>query len=423
MSFCHSDDRRNLKYAINQVFRFFGKPQNDKFYGSALLFSPPLTLSNKIFLIFKDKFMLMKVKDLTQYLETIAPLSYQEPYDNAGLIVGNANDEISKALIALDCTEEVVQEAIDKGCDIIIAHHPIIFKGLKKLNGNNYVERTVIKAIQHNIVLYAIHTNLDNVLGGVSSKIADRLELENQAILSPKSGLLKKLSVFVPRTHVDAVRQSLFDAGAGHIGDYDQCSYNSAGYGTFRPLEGADPAIGEIGEQERVEETKVEVIYPAYLERQIMVAMLAAHPYEEVAHDIYALDNRLHTVGSGVIGNLTETQDGRSFLAYLKQKLNLHVIRHTALLDKPVQRVAVCGGAGGFLLQDAIRSGADVFVTADYKYHEFFDAEGQIVIADIGHYESEQFTQELLLEIIQKKFANFAVLLTETETNPIKYFC
>ncbi len=365
----------------------------------------------------------MKIKVLTQYLETIAPLAYQEPYDNSGLIVGNIEDEISKALVTLDCTEEVVQEAIDKGCDIIVAHHPIVFKGLKKLNGNNYVERTVIKAIRNNIAIYAIHTNLDNVSGGVSSRIADRLGLENQAILSPKSGLLKKLSVYVPRTHVDTLRQSLFDAGAGHIGDYDQCSYNSAGYGTFRPLEGADPTIGQIGKQERVEETKIEVVYPAHIERQIIVAMLASHPYEEVAHDIYMLDNKLHSVGSGVIGNLTTTQDGLSFLAYLKEKLNLHVVRHTTLLNRPIQRIAVCGGSGGFLLRDAIRSGADVFVTADFKYHEFFDAEGQIVIADIGHYESEQFTQELLLEIIRKKFANFAVLLTETETNPIKYFC
>ncbi len=364
----------------------------------------------------------MKIKDLTQYLEEIAPLSYQESYDNSGLIVGHENDEISKALISLDCTEEVVQEAINKGCDIIISHHPIVFKGLKKFNGNSYVERTVIKAIQHRIAIYAIHTNLDNVLGGVSSKIADRLELENQAVLSPKTGLLKKLTVYVPRTHVDTVRQSLFDAGAGYIGDYDQCSYNSAGYGTFRPLEGANPAIGSVGEQERVEETKIEVIYPAHIERGIIVAMLAAHPYEEVAHHIYTLDNKLQAVGAGVIGNLVTPQDGQNFLGFLKEELNIQVIRHTPLLDKPISRVAVCGGAGGFLLRDAIRSGADIFITADYKYHDFFDAEGQIVIADIGHYESEQFTQDLLLEIIRKKFANFAVLLTETDTNPIKYY-
>lgn len=365
----------------------------------------------------------MKIKDITNYLESIAPLSYQESYDNSGLIVGSPHEEVHKILISLDCTEEVVQEAIEKGCNLIVSHHPIVFKGLKRFNNANYVERTVIKAIQNNIALYAIHTNLDNVLGGVSSKIAEKLVLVNQAILSPKSGLLKKLIVYVPRANVEEVRKALFEAGAGAIGDYDECSYNTAGYGTFRPLEGAQPAIGNLGVQERVEETKIEVVFPAYLERNIIVAMLAVHPYEEVAYNLVTLDNTLKNVGSGVIGNLEQPMEAATFLAYLKDKLQLNVIRHTALSDKPIQRVAVCGGAGGFLLKEAKRSGADIFITADYKYHEFFDAEGNIVIADIGHFESEQFTQELLLDIIKKKFANFAVLITETDTNPIKYYC
>ncbi|SMG38603.1 Nif3-like dinuclear metal center hexameric protein [Sphingobacterium psychroaquaticum] len=364
----------------------------------------------------------MKISTLTQYLEQLAPLSYQESYDNSGLIVGNPQDEIHKALIALDCTEDVVDEAIQKGCDIIISHHPIVFKGLKKFNGKNYVERVVIKAIKHNIALYAIHTNLDNVLGGVNSKIAEKLALENVAILSPKSHLLKQLTVYVPRTHVEAVRDALFEAGAGAVGNYDQCSYNTIGYGTFRGQEGANPTIGEVGVQERVEETKIEVVFPAMKERAILVAMYAAHPYEEVAHTILTLENSLHTVGSGVIGNLPAGMDEMELLAYLKDKLKLSVIRHTKLLDKAVHRIAICGGAGGFLLSEAKRSGADVFVTADYKYHEFFDAEDDLLIADIGHFESEQFTQELLLDIIRKKFVNFAVLLTEIDTNPIKYY-
>lgn len=364
----------------------------------------------------------MKIKEITSYLESIAPLSYQESYDNSGLIVGNPDDEVSKALISLDCTEQVVDEAIEKGCDIIISHHPIVFKGLKKFNNSNYVSRTVIKAIKNNIALYAIHTNLDNVLGGVSSKIAEKLELEQQAILSPKSGLLKKLVVYVPRAQVEEVRQALFDAGAGSIGDYDQCSYNSAGYGTFRPLPGANPSIGQVGTHERVEETKIEVIYPQHIERQVIVSMLAAHPYEEVAYHTITLDNKLQYVGSGIIGNLRQAMDAQEFLAYLKQKLQLHVIRHTKLSPNKISRIALCGGAGGFLLPEAKRSGADIFITADYKYHEFFDAEDDIIIADIGHYESEQFTQELLIDIIRKKFVNFAVLLTEIDTNPIKYY-
>ncbi len=364
----------------------------------------------------------MKVKEITRYLEQIAPLSYQESYDNSGLIVGHPDDEVKKALISLDCTEVVVDEAIAKGCDLIISHHPIVFKGLKRFNGRNYVERTVMKAIKNNIALYAIHTNLDNVAGGVNSKIAEKLGLINQAILSPKSGLLKKLVVYVPRVNVEEVRRALFDAGAGSIGDYDQCSYNTAGYGTFRPLSGANPTIGTVGTQERVEETKIEVVFPAPLERQIVVAMLAVHPYEEVAYHIVRIENSLQQVGAGVIGNLPEPMEVSSILRYLKERLSLNVIRHTELLSKPIERIAVCGGAGGFLLAEAKRSGADLFVTADYKYHEFFDAEGDLVIADIGHFESEQFTQELLLEIIQKKFVNFAVLLTEIDTNPIKYY-
>ncbi len=366
--------------------------------------------------------MMTKIKEIIEHLEQIAPLNFQESYDNSGLIVGDPNQEVTQILISLDCTEEVVDEAIAKGCNLIISHHPIVFSGLKRFTGKNYVERVVIKAIKNDIALYAVHTNLDNVVGGVSSKMADKLNLKDQAILKPKSGLLKKLIVYVPRTHVEEVRQSLFDAGAGAVGDYDQCSYNTAGYGTFRPLLGAKPAVGKIGEQERVEETKIEVIFPVHIERNILVAMLSSHPYEEVAYQILTIENAHYYVGSGVIGNLEEPMEELEFLAYLKEKMNLNVIRHTQILGKKINRVAVCGGAGGFLLNDAKRSGADVFITADYKYHEFFDAEGEIIIADIGHFESEQFTQELLLDIIRKKFANFAVLLTEIDTNPTKYY-
>jgi len=359
----------------------------------------------------------MRIKDVIHYLEDYAPLAYQESYDNSGLIIGDDQQAVTKILISLDCTEAVLQEAIDKGCNLIISHHPIVFTGLKKLTGRNYV-----KAIKNDIALYAIHTNLDNILGGVSSKIAEKLQLDSQATLRAKTGLLKRLVVYVPRTSVDNVRQAMFDAGAGTVGNYDQCSYNTAGYGTFRPLPGSKPTIGNQGDQERVEETKIEVIFPAPLERKIIVAMLAAHPYEEVAYHVVTVDNAHPYVGSGVIGNLKEAMAAHEFLAYLKDRLDLQVIRHTSTLGKPIERVAVCGGAGGFLLADAKRSGADVFITADYKYHEFFDADNELIIADIGHFESERFTQELLLELITKKFANFAVLLTETDTNPIKYY-
>lgn len=365
----------------------------------------------------------MKIKDITSYLEALAPLDLQESYDNSGLIVGDSNQEVSKVLISLDCTEAVVDEAIAKGCNLIVSHHPIVFKGLKRFNGSNYVERTVIKAIQHDIALYAIHTNLDHVTGGVNSKIAEILQLQNPAILEPKSNLLYKLVVYVPRNHVESVREALFNAGAGKIGSkYDECSFNTAGYGTFKPNEGSNPTIGEVGTQERVEETRIEVVYTKSIERKIFLALYEAHPYEEVAYDIIKLENKHQEIGAGIIGNLENPMAEEDFLAYLKNNLKLNVIRHTALKGQSVSRVAICGGSGGFLLNAAKRSGADFFVTADYKYHEFFDSESQIVIADIGHFESEQFTQELLFDIISEKFPNFAVLITEIDTNPIKYY-
>lgn len=364
----------------------------------------------------------MKLKELTQYLESVAPLSYQESYDNAGLIVGLPEMEIGQAIISLDCTEEVVDEAIALGANLIISHHPIVFKGLKKFRGSTYVERVVMKAIKHDIALYAIHTNLDNVLAGVNGKIAERLGLQAISILSQKEMAYRKLAVFIPHDHADVLRQALFAAGAGTIGLYSECSYNLEGYGTYKASEEAKPFSGKTGELHSEPELKIEVIYPIYKERAVLAAMYEHHPYEEVAYDIIQLQNKSSEIGAGVIGNLPIAMSEPDFLGFLKERMNATVIRHTALRGKTVQRVAVCGGAGGFLLQDAIKFGADAFITADYKYHEFFDAEGKTIIADIGHFESEQFTQELLLEIIQKKFSNFAVRLTGVDTNPIKYY-
>ncbi|MEH6304793.1 Nif3-like dinuclear metal center hexameric protein [Olivibacter sp. CPCC 100613] len=364
----------------------------------------------------------MILATLIDYLESIAPLSYQESYDNSGLIVGQPDDEVDQAIISLDCTEEVVDEAIRLGCRLIIAHHPIVFKGLKRFNANSYVERVVMKAIKHDIALYAMHTNLDNVYEGVNKKIAEKLNLQRLSILLPKTGLLHKLVVFVPKEQAGQLRSALFKAGAGHIGNYSDCSFGVLGTGTFKAGMGTNPYVGSVGESHQEHEERIEVLYPQDKERQILVAMYEAHPYEEVAYDIYTLQNKHHQVGSGMIGNLAEPMEELQFLELLKQRLKTGVIRYTQLKGESIQRIAVCGGSGGFLLPQAIRQGADIFVTADYKYHEFFDAEKKIVIADVGHFESEQFTQELLLEIIQKKFPNFAVRLTGVNTNPINYY-
>lgn len=364
----------------------------------------------------------MKITELTTFLETIAPLALQEPYDNSGLIVGHPEQDISQALIALDCTEAIVDEAIETRSDLIITHHPIVFKGLKRFNESNYVERVVAKAIRNNIALYAIHTNLDNVQGGVNSKIMDKLGVKNPAILSPKGNVLRKLRVFVPKSHSEAVKNALFSAGAGNISNYAECSFTNTGIGTFLPNDQATPTIGKTGIREEVEETAIEVIYSSHQERKILIAMYESHPYEEVAYDIYLLENAHQNIGSGMIGSLAEPISSRDFLAFLKERMNVTVIRHTRELSRPIQRVAVCGGAGSFLLQKALKGGADAFISADFKYHEFFDAEDKIMIADIGHFESEQFTQHLLLEVIRKKFPNFAIQITKESTNPIKYY-
>lgn len=364
----------------------------------------------------------MKLIDLTRFLESLAPLSSQESYDNSGLIVGDPDMEVTGALLSLDCIESIVDEAIEKKCNVVIAHHPILFKGIKRLNGNDYVQRTILKAIKNDIALYAIHTNLDNYRYGVNAEIGRRIGLNSLEILSPKSESLTKLVVFVPDDFVEDVTEALFTAGAGSIGNYSECSFATSGTGTFLPNDGANPFAGVVGEREEALETKVEVIVSKHLLSGVVRAMKAAHPYEVVAYEVYSILNENNYEGSGMIGMLEEPMKSVDFLAHLKTTFNCVVIRHTNLISETISRVAFCGGAGSFLLKNAIAQQADIFITGDYKYHEFFDAESQIVIADIGHYESEQFTSNLLEGVLTKKFPKFAVHLTEVNTNPINYF-
>jgi dinuclear metal center YbgI/SA1388 family protein len=363
----------------------------------------------------------MKIAEIVSFLESLAHPSLQENYDNAGLLTGMNSWECTGVICSLDATEEVVLEAIEKKCNLVIAHHPIIFGGLKKLNGKNYVEKTIITAIKNDIAIYAIHTNLDNVISGVSGRMGKMLGLNKMTVLSPKKEVLKKLFTFVPIQKAKEVREAIFSAGAGHIGNYSECSFNAPGTGTFKAEEGAEPFVGKKGEQHQEEEIKMEMVFPSYLEPKIIAALLAAHPYEEPAFDLVQLTNQHAGTGTGIIGELDDSKDEKVFLAYLKKVFGLEVIRHTALLGKPVKRVALCGGAGSFLVSNALASGADVFITADMKYHEFFDANGRMIIADIGHYESEQFTIGLLAEFLEQKFPNFAVLKTAVRTNPVHY--
>ncbi len=363
----------------------------------------------------------MKIKNIIQQLENFAPISLQENYDNAGLIIGDAEASITGIIISLDCTETVVDEAIANNCNLIVAHHPIIFAGLKKINGKNYIERTVIKAIKNDVAIYAIHTNLDNVYDGVNKKIADKIELKNTRILTSKKGLLKKLVTYVPVKFAENIKEKLFEAGAGNIGNYSHCSFTTQGFGTYTANTHAKPFAG-LAEKLHIEnETRIETIYPLYLETQVIEALIKNHPYEEVSYDIYSTEIKHNKVGSGIIGELQQEMTPKDFLHYLKIKMELDVIRFTSF-NKNIKQVAICGGAGSFLLKDALTQKADALITADFKYHEFFDAEQSLMITDIGHYESEKFTKELLSDLILKNNPTFAVLLSKTNTNPVSYF-
>lgn len=365
----------------------------------------------------------MRARDIVSHLESFAPLSYQESYDNCGFQAGEPDTEITGILFSLDITEPVLDEAVAKGCNMVIAHHPIIFSGLKKLTGRNYVERVVMQALRQNIVLYAAHTNLDNVRAGVNHMISAKLGLRDTKILAPKSDSLLKLFTTVPKEAATALREALFAAGAGEIGDYHECSFTVSGTGTFRPGVEANPTIGTAGgSREEVLEERIDVLVPRHAESRVISALKAAHPYEEVAYELVALQNKNQELGSGMVGMLPEPMFAPDFLRLVRDQLFTGCIRHTAMPSKPIQKVALCGGSGSFLLRDAIAAGADAFVTADYKYHQFFDAENHILIADIGHWESEQFTPELLRGILEKKMPNFALLLSETKTNPVNYF-
>jgi dinuclear metal center YbgI/SA1388 family protein len=361
----------------------------------------------------------MRIKEVINALEAWAPRSLQEDYDNSGLQVGDPATEVTAAMVCLDCTEQVVEEAARAGCGLIISHHPVIFRGLKSLSGGGPVERTVLSAIRHGIALYAIHTNLDNVIDGVNGEIAARLGLTGVQVLDPKPAQLRKLVVYVPMDHADAVRNALFSAGAGHIGNYDECSFTVGGMGTFRPGQGSSPFLGKQGARETVAEFRMEFIYHLPQEPAILAAMRAAHPYEEVAYDLVPLANTYQRVGSGMIGDLAGPMEEQAFLQHLKEVFGLSVVRHTLLLGRPVKRVALCGGSGAFLIGKAKAAGADAYLTGDVKYHEFFEADGRLLLADIGHYGSEQFTMHLIQRRLREVLPTFAVRLTETVTDPI----
>jgi dinuclear metal center YbgI/SA1388 family protein len=364
----------------------------------------------------------MIVQDVINHLEDLAPLAYAEDFDNVGLLVGDKTQEITGILVTLDTLETVVDEAIQENCNLIVSFHPIIFKGLKKLTGKNYVERVIMKAIKHDIAIFSIHTALDNALQGVNDMICNQLGLINKRILIPQSETIKKLTTYVPKKEAEQLRTALFQAGAGHIGNYSDCSFNVEGYGTYKGNENSNPSIGKKGEIHTENETKITVTYAKHLETQILSTLFKSHSYEEVAYEVTTIENKNQNIGMGMIGEFEKSMDEASFLNHLKTKMNTGCIRHTTFLNKKIKKVAVLGGSGSFAINAAKANGADAFVTADLKYHDFFTAENNILLADIGHYESEQFTKNLLVAYLTKKITNFAIILSKTNTNPVKYF-
>ncbi|MDP2423359.1 MAG: Nif3-like dinuclear metal center hexameric protein [Bacteroidales bacterium] len=363
----------------------------------------------------------MKAHEVVDYLESQYPTTYQENYDNTGLLIGNLEARINALLVCLDVTEEIIEEALAKNCQMIISHHPLIFNGLRKLTGRSMVERIVEKAIRYQLCIYAMHTNLDNLFPGVNGIICEKFGIVELRVLKPKENLLRKIVTFCPHDQADAVRKAMFDAGAGKIGNYDSCSFNTQGQGTFRPLEDASPFVGAINQLHVEQEVKIEAIYPLHLEQNIIGAMTDAHPYEEVAYDILILGNEDKHAGSGMLGRLLQPTSASGFLSDVKEKLGLQCLKYAGNGSKIIRKVALCGGSGSFLIQEALKAGADIFLTGDLRYHDYFIPDGKMVLADFGHYESEQFTKDLIVQLLIRKFPTFAILKTALNTNPVNF--
>ena len=363
----------------------------------------------------------MIIKDIVKTLEEWAPKAYAEDFDNVGLLTGNPSWNCTGVLVTLDTLESVVEEAISKKCNLIVSFHPIVFSGLKKFTGANYVEKALIKAIKNDIAIYAIHTALDNHKEGVNAQIGQQLQLHTTEILIPQKATLKKLTTYVPTRDADALLEKLHQSGAGAIGKYDWCSFSLEGEGRFRGDETSNPSIGSPGEMSSVKEKQLQLLFPKHLENKILKTLFEAHPYEEVAYEMISLDNENKNIGMGLVGFLEQPMDEKVFLNHIKTSMQVSAIRHSTLLNKKIHKVAVLGGSGSFAIKAAKQIKADAFITADLKYHQFFEAEKQLLLLDIGHYESEQFTKNLIYNYLTKKIPNFAVVLSSINTNPINY--
>lgn len=370
----------------------------------------------------------MQLNSILEVLNSLAPLSYAEDFDNVGLLTSHSN-EITGILVAHDALEEVIDEAIDKKCNLVVCFHPILFSGLKKITGKNYVERAIIRAIKNDIAIYAIHTALDNHQKGVNKIFCDALGLKNTKILIPKKQFIQKLVTYTQPDNAEQLRNALFDAGAGNIGNYENCSFNSKGIGTYMGNENSNPEYGNRFEFIESDEIKIEVIFEKHLQSKILKALFKNHVYEEVAYEIYQIENQHQNIGLGMIGELENELDETQFLNHVKKSMQCEAIRHTNFINKSIKKVAVLGGSGSFAISNAIQAGADAFVTSDLKYHQFYEAENKLLLLDIGHFESERYTKNYIVDYLKEKIINFApaslksgIILSEVNTNPVKYF-
>jgi dinuclear metal center YbgI/SA1388 family protein len=363
----------------------------------------------------------MQLSEITKYLEQLAPLAYAEDFDNVGLLVSHTND-ITGILVCHDALEEVIEEAIAKKCNLVVCFHPILFSGLKKITGKNYVERAIIKAIKNDISIYSVHTALDNHQNGVNKIFCDALGLTNTKVLIPKKDFIQKLVTYTQADNAEKLRNALFDAGAGNIGNYENCSFNSQGIGTYMGNENSNPEYGDRFEFVESKEIKIEVTFEKYLQKNILKALFSNHVYEEVAYEIYQTENEHQNIGLGMIGELEKPMKPSKFLQFVKEKMECGGIRHSQFLPTEIKKVAVLGGSGSFAIKNAISAGADAFLTADLKYHQFYEAENKLLLADIGHFESERYTKNYIVDFLKEKITNFAIILSELNTNPVKYF-
>ncbi|MEG1409914.1 MAG: Nif3-like dinuclear metal center hexameric protein [Terrisporobacter sp.] len=363
----------------------------------------------------------MKLNDLIKKIENKYPLNLAYDWDNVGLLVGDFDAEVKKILVSLEANENVIEEAIKNNVDLIVTHHPFIFRKLNKINTRDLKGKLIHKLIKNDIALYSMHTNFDIAFDGLNDYFMEIMGFENTKVLDiTNSEVLHKIAVYVPLTHELVIREALGDVGAGHIGNYSHCTFNTPGVGTFRPEENANPFIGKIRETEEVKEVKIETIVPQSILQKTIDKMIKAHPYEEVAYDVYKLENKGNSVGLGRYTTLNQVMDLQSLCEKIKLKLNMDHIRVVGELNTKIKKVAVVTGAGSDMVSLAKSKNCNVIITGDVKYHEAQDAlDMGMCIIDCGHFDTEDIFKDVIKRFLDT-FESVEIVKSEVNLNPFK---